>query len=205
MILFVDNYDSFTFNLVHLVAKFRRDLIVLRNDNKKIFDLIRSGFIDAVIISPGPGAPEQSGLCIEMLDILPPYVPVLGVCLGHQILALYGGNKVVRADRVMHGKVSPIYHTQESIFYKLKSPFYATRYHSLIMKEPSNHTVKIIARSDLGEPMAIKYVDRPWIGLQFHPESVLTPCGDQIIQNFLNMVSKSQRSCVLDLVMSQAS
>ncbi len=193
MILFIDNYDSFTFNLVHLVSNFKTDLIVLRNDDTKIFKIVNSSLLEGVIISPGPGRPEKSGFCLKVLEKLSPSIPVLGVCLGHQILAVYADVRVLKSKRIMHGKISPIYHNNTSLFFGLNNPFFATRYHSLIVDEPQNSSlICIIARSEFEEPMALKFKDRPWFGLQFHPESVLTKDGVKIIKNFFKEVEKKR-------------
>ncbi len=191
MILFIDNYDSFTFNLVHLFAKFNKNLVVLRNDDPRILEVINSYQLEGVVISPGPGRPEESGLCLKALERLSPFVPVLGVCLGHQILAVYANIKVLSSKRIMHGKISSIYHNSTSLFFGLSNPFLATRYHSLIIDEPQKDSlIRITARSEFEEPMALEYKDRPWFGLQFHPESILTKEGTKIIKNFIKEVEK---------------
>ena len=191
MILLIDNYDSFTFNLVQLFQKLGAFPIVMRNDNRKIFDFLEKKELEAVVISPGPGSPKTSGLCVEFLQKLSPTIPVLGVCLGHQILGHVAGYEIKKKKNIMHGKTSYITYKPHIIFSDIENPFKATRYHSLVIGEPEKKTslsIEIIARSKDGEIMGISYKDRPWIGIQFHPESILSTSGPKIIENFIKKV-----------------
>ena len=189
MFLLIDNYDSFTYNLVQTFQQLGHNPRVLRNSEPELLQLAGSRDLEAVVISPGPGRPEHAGLCPRFLDLLPHHVPLLGVCLGHQLLAVHGGHRVVRAARIMHGKISTIDHDDSLLFAGIPQSFPAVRYHSLIM-EPvpaSRHrTLAVTAWTEAGEPMGLRYLDRPWMGIQFHPESVMTSDGPQLLTNFVN-------------------
>ncbi|MDR0827656.1 MAG: anthranilate phosphoribosyltransferase [Desulfovibrio sp.] len=185
MFLLIDNYDSFTFNLVQAFMQLGREPEVIRNDDTALPGLAGRADLDMVCISPGPGRPESAGLCLEFLRALSPTVPVLGVCLGHQVLGHFAGARVEVADRVMHGKQSEILHDGQGIFSGLPRPMQAGRYHSLLVRaEDAPELLKITARTAENEVMALSYVDRPWAGVQFHPESVLTPEGPRLLANF---------------------
>ncbi len=193
MFLLIDNFDSFTFNLVQAFQGLGRDPEVLRNDRPELLDLAGSGTLSMVCLSPGPSRPENAGYCLEFLARLPHSVPVLGVCLGHQTLGHFAGAKVEVADRIMHGKTSMISHQGTGLFTGLPNPFEVGRYHSLLVKadeapEEARKLLQVTARTDQGEVMGLKYADRPWAGVQFHPESVLTPLGPQLLANFVNGV-----------------
>ncbi len=192
MLLIIDNYDSFTYNLVQLFQPTGIDLCVLRNDDQDIIAMVHNSNIQGIIISPGPGRPETSGCCLSLLQILAPDIPVLGVCLGHQILAFWAGLGIRKADQVIHGKTSQIFHNQTDLFNGIVNPFPATRYHSLIMVQEDNKSaqnlIQVTACSENKEPMALKYIDRPWFGVQFHPESILTTEGPKIIENFVGLI-----------------
>lgn len=186
MILIIDNYDSFTYNLVQLVGGLDPDLMVIRNDavgTEEIEKLKPSH----IILSPGPGYPKDAGVCKDVIRRFAGSVPILGVCLGHQAICEVCGARIARAARLMHGKKSDIWiDTESPVFRGLPERIEAARYHSLIARrETIPETLKIIARDDMGEVMAVSFRDAPVYGLQFHPESVLTPCGDIIIRNFL--------------------
>jgi len=188
MLLLVDNFDSFTYNLVQAFQVLNRFPVVRRNNAAELLELARRPELQGLILSPGPGKPKDSGLCLELLGQLPKHTPVLGVCLGHQILAEFAGCQVVRAGRIMHGKTSAISHCGQGLFAGLSNPFTATRYHSLIMELDEDRArlpVTITARSEAGEPMGLAYGDRPWAGVQFHPESILTREGPKLLENFL--------------------
>lgn len=191
MFLLIDNFDSFTFNLVQVFQQIGVFPRVVRNDRPELLDMPGKEDLDGVAISPGPGGPLDSGYCLDFLARLEHNVPVLGVCLGHQILGHFAGHEVRRAGRIMHGKTSQIHHDGEDLFTGLCNPFSATRYHSLLVDEaPSRDTgltFKVTARSGQGELMALRYHDRPWAGIQFHPESVLTLQGPQLLSNFASL------------------
>jgi len=192
MLLVLDNYDSFTFNLVQYLGELAADhpitddLRVERNDALTL-DQIRELAPDAILISPGPGDPDQSGVCLEVLRELSPTIPTLGVCLGHQSIAQVYGGKVVRAKELMHGKTSPVLHEGQGVFAGLPNPLTATRYHSLIAERESlPDCLEITAWLEDGTIMGLRHRDFPHLqGVQFHPESVLTQNGHQLLSNFL--------------------
>ncbi|MDR2198737.1 MAG: anthranilate phosphoribosyltransferase [Deltaproteobacteria bacterium] len=191
MFLLVDNYDSFTYNLAQAFQALGAEPRVLRNDSRELLSLADSPELERVCLSPGPGHPREAGLCLEFLSRLAKRerpVPLLGVCLGHQLLGLFSGSEVERAQRVMHGKVSPVEHTGEGIFTGLSQGMAAGRYHSLLVSEPredSPFPFRVTARTVEGEIMALEYLNLPWSGVQFHPESVLTPEGADLLKNFV--------------------
>jgi len=185
MILVIDNYDSFTFNLVQMFEALGRDVQVRRNDKISIRD-IKDLSPAAIVISPGPGRPERAGISLEVIRRFAQEIPILGVCLGHQAIATAFGGKVVRAPRIMHGKTSTISHDGEGIFKGVPDPFEAVRYHSLIVDRrylPSELVMS--AWTEYGEVMAIRHVRYPTYGVQFHPESILTREGERILKNFV--------------------
>ncbi len=192
MLLVLDNYDSFTFNLVQYLGELAADhpitqeLRVERNDALTL-EQIRELAPDAILISPGPGDPDQSGVCLEVLRQLSPTVPTLGVCLGHQSIAQVYGGKVVRAKELMHGKTSPVLHEGQGVFAGLPNPLTATRYHSLIAERDSLPAcLEVTAWLEDGTIMGLRHRDHPHLqGVQFHPESVLTQSGHQLLSNFL--------------------
>ena len=186
MIVLIDNYDSFTYNLVQYIGEIDPDIRVLRNDKTGVEE-IRALNPDHIVVSPGPCTPNEAGISREVIATFGPEVPTLGVCLGHQCIGdVYGGN-VVRADRIMHGKVSSIRHHGDLLFADIESPFEATRYHSLIIERDSVPAIlEITAETDEREIMGVKHKDFPVWGVQFHPESILTDCGKQLIRNFLS-------------------
>ncbi len=186
MILLIDNYDSFTFNLVQVLQKMGVDPVVVRNNDPFVFEALE-GELEAAVISPGPGRPEHAGLCLEFLHRLDPTVPVLGVCLGHQVLGHLAGAKVRVADRIMHGKTSMVHHEQQGIFSGVPNPFEVCRYHSLVVEPEDQRGFKVTAWTEEKEVMGLEYADRAWMGVQFHPESILTPMGPVIVKNFLGM------------------
>jgi para-aminobenzoate synthetase component 2 len=192
MLLVLDNYDSFTFNLVQYLGELAAehpigtDLRVERNDALNL-EQIRALQPDAILISPGPGDPDQSGVCLEVLRELSPTIPTLGVCLGHQSIAQVYGGKVVRARELMHGKTSPVLHEGQGVFAGLPNPLTATRYHSLIAERESlPDCLEITAWLEDGTIMGLRHREYPHLqGVQFHPESVLTQSGHQLLANFL--------------------
>ncbi|CAB1062854.1 Anthranilate synthase, amidotransferase component (EC [Olavius sp. associated proteobacterium Delta 1] len=184
MILLIDNYDSFTYNLVQLLEQMDQEVNVFRNDRIDMpqIEALRPS---ALMVSPGPGTPADSGISLEAIDRLGPRIPVLGVCLGHQAIAAVFGGKVVRADRIMHGKTSMIFHDGHSIFQDLANPFEAVRYHSLIVERESlPDCLEISAWTEQGEIMGLRHRKHRVEGVQFHPESILTEAGKNLLQNF---------------------
>lgn len=189
MFLLIDNYDSFTFNLVQAFQRLGKYPEVRKNDDASVLELAESGTLSAVCLSPGPSHPGHAGYCLEFLRRLPAEVPVLGVCLGHQILGAFAGAEIRRADRIMHGKSSSIEHNGEGLFAELPNPLVVGRYHSLVVDvdgapEDVRNRLQVTARTAGGTVMAMRYADRPWHGVQFHPESVLTPEGEKLISHF---------------------
>lgn len=184
MILVIDNYDSFTYNLVQLMGEMGADLRVVRNDRATI-DEIRAMQPSHIVISPGPGTPDDAGISQDVIRELGPTIPTLGVCLGQQSIGQVYGGRVVRAPRLMHGKTSMIFHKNAALFTGVPSPFEATRYHSLIVEEPLPDCLTVTAFTETGEVMALRHKTLPVAGVQFHPESVLTRFGTRILQNFL--------------------
>ncbi len=185
MILMIDNYDSFTYNLVQYLGELGAELAVFRNDKITILQIKRLKPTH-IVISPGPGRPKDAGISKEVIAEFAPKIPILGVCLGHQAIAEVFGAKIVRAKRLMHGKTSLIYHNKKDIFKNIPNPFEATRYHSLIVKRDSlPECFEITAQTKEKEIMAIKHKKYPVFGVQFHPESILTSVGRDILNNFL--------------------
>jgi len=188
MILMIDNYDSFTYNLVQYLGELKAKVQVYRNDALTIAK-IRKMKPAKIVISPGPGRPEDAGISIEIIKQLGPEIPVLGVCLGHQGIGYAFGGKVINAKRLMHGKVSLIKHNSQGIFKGLPNPFEATRYHSLVIDSkhvPECLTVTAITTDD-GEIMGVQHKIYPIYGVQFHPESILTKQGMNLLKNFLSL------------------
>ena len=186
MILVIDNYDSFTYNLVQMLGGIGAELEVVRNDVEPVPELLARG-PDGIVLSPGPGRPEDAGVCIDLLRARPD-VPLLGVCLGHQALGSAFGGTVSRARVLMHGKTSEVDHGGVGVLAGLPSPFVATRYHSLAVEEDSlPGTLEPLAWSEDGTLMAMRHRELPYWGVQFHPESVLTDTGPHLLQNFLDI------------------
>jgi para-aminobenzoate synthetase component II len=190
MIFMVDNYDSFTFNLVQYLGELGEDLVVKRNDQTTLNE-IRKMEPEFLMISPGPGNPSEAGISLEVIKSFSGVIPILGVCLGHQSIAQAYQGDVVPAEQLMHGKTSDIYHDGKTIFKGLPNPFPATRYHSLIVKrETLPPCFEISAWTENGEIMAIRHTELPLEGVQFHPESILTSCGKEILKNFVHYYGK---------------
>jgi anthranilate synthase/aminodeoxychorismate synthase-like glutamine amidotransferase len=186
MVLLIDNYDSFTYNLAQYVGELGEDVKVVRNDEITV-EKAAARNPDCLIISPGPGTPDDAGISRELIRHFAGSIPVLGVCLGHQCIASAYDGKVARADRLMHGKTSPVYHTGSGIFQGLPNPFEATRYHSLIVEEDAlPDGIEVTAHTAEGEVMGIRVTGQPVEGVQFHPESILTTHGRLLLSNFLN-------------------
>jgi anthranilate synthase component 2 len=187
MILVIDNYDSFTYNLVHYLNELGAETVVHRNDALSVAEALGMK-PEGVLLSPGPCTPNEAGICLELLAAAPESLPVLGVCLGHQAMGQAFGGKVVRAKELMHGKTSPIHHTGKGVFQGLKTPFTATRYHSLtIEKDSIPQVLEITAWTDDGEIQGVQHRTRPIHGVQFHPESIATECGHELLGNFLDI------------------
>ena len=185
MILVIDNYDSFTFNLVQMLEALGRDVQVRRNDKISIRD-IEDLSPSAIVISPGPGRAEKAGITLEVIRRFAQEIPILGVCLGHQAIATAFGGKVVRAPRIMHGKTSAISHDGEGIFEGVPDPFEAVRYHSLIVdRRYLPYELVMSAWTEYGEVMGIRHARYPTYGVQFHPESILTREGERMLKNFI--------------------
>ena len=184
MILVIDNYDSFTYNLVQYLGDLGAELVVYRNDAVTP-DEIRDLAPSHIVISPGPGTPEDGGISLEVILRFHAMTPILGVCLGHQCIAAAFGGRVDRAARLMHGKTSLVHHDQRGILAGVPSPFNAMRYHSLIVDDPLPECLEPVAYTEAGEMMALRHKSAPLTGLQFHPESILTEHGKQILANFL--------------------
>jgi len=187
MILMIDNYDSFTYNLVQYLGELGEKLEVYRNDKISI-DVIEKLAPDKIVISPGPGEPKDAGVSKKVVENFTGKIPILGVCLGHQVIAEAFGAKIIRADRLMHGKTSQINHDGKTIFKDIQNPFTATRYHSLIIKKDTLPDCFLVsAKTDEGEIMGIRHKVYPVEGVQFHPESILTSSGKQLLKNFLSL------------------
>ncbi len=186
-VLVIDNYDSFTYNLVQYLQELGADVICYRNDKISLAKLKKLKF-DRIVISPGPGRPTDAGISCGLIKNYYKKVPILGVCLGHQCIGYCFGSKIIKSDKIMHGKTSLIKHNKKGIFKDIKNPFIATRYHSLIIKKNTlAKNLSVTATTDDGIIMAIKDKDYPLYGVQFHPESILTKEGKKILSNFLKI------------------
>jgi len=193
MILVVDNYDSFTYNLVHYLAELGAETVVRRNDQITVQDAFAMK-PQAVLLSPGPCAPDQAGICLPLLRGAAEDLPILGVCLGHQAMGQAFGGDVIRAKTLMHGKTSPIRHAGKGLFKGLPDPFTATRYHSLAVKrETLPAELEVTAWTEDGEIMGLQHRTRPIHGVQFHPESVATEHGHSLLANFLEIAGVPHR------------
>ena len=189
MYVLIDNYDSFTYNLVHFLGELGAEVAVFRNDSitpENILRLSPSG----IILSPGPCDPSKAGICLETIKMAAGTIPILGVCLGHQSIGQAFGAKIVRAPTLMHGKLSKIFHDEIEIFSGLKRPFVATRYHSLMVSEEGLPSVlRVTARTEDGVIMGVKHEHYPIFGVQFHPESIASEHGHDLLKNFLQITS----------------
>ncbi|HOF04504.1 MAG TPA: aminodeoxychorismate/anthranilate synthase component II [Syntrophales bacterium] len=188
MILMIDNYDSFTYNLVQYLKQMGREVDVYRNDEFTAADMAGRD-IEAIFLSPGPCSPREAGVTVDIIRHFHQDIPIMGVCLGHQAIGYAFGGEVIRAAKVMHGKTSPIYSDGRTIYQGLPNPFTAGRYHSLIVRRDNLPScLEISAETEEGEIMGLRHREFPVEGIQFHPESILTPQGKRIIRNFLNLV-----------------
>ncbi|MBV8681706.1 MAG: aminodeoxychorismate/anthranilate synthase component II [Caulobacteraceae bacterium] len=193
MILVVDNYDSFTFNLVHYLNELGARTIVRRNDAIDVGEALAMA-PDAVLLSPGPCTPNEAGICLDLITAAPPELPIFGVCLGLQAIGQAFGGKVVRAKTLMHGKTSPVRHGGVGLFRDLPDSFTATRYHSLAVEPQSlPHVLEVTAWTEDGEIMGLSHRNRPVHGVQFHPESIATECGHRLLGNFLELAGLQAR------------
>ncbi len=191
----IDNYDSFTYNLVQYLGELGEELVVRRNDKISVDEILemKPKFI---MISPGPCSPNEAGVSMEVVQRFAGEIPIFGVCLGHQSIAQVFGGNVIRADRLMHGKTSEIYHDEKSVFKGLPSPMVATRYHSLIVERESlPDCFKISAQTEEGEIMAIRHKTLPVEGVQFHPESIMTAGGKRLLKNFIEEFREFESTC----------
>jgi anthranilate synthase component 2 len=193
MILMIDNYDSFTYNLVQYLGELGAEVETVRNDAVGLADIIALK-PEAIVISPGPCTPNEAGICLEVVRALGPTHPILGVCLGHQCIGQAYGATVVRAERIMHGKTSMIYHRSQGVFAGLPQPFEATRYHSLVL-DPDTipECLSVMAWTEYNgghEIMGIRHQQLNVQGVQFHPESILTTCGHDLLRNFLQSINR---------------
>jgi anthranilate synthase component 2 len=186
-LLVIDNYDSFTYNLVHFLGDLGASSTVRRND-KITLDEIADMAPEAIVLSPGPGTPDTAGICLAVIERFSPQTPLLGVCLGHQAIGQAMGGDVIRAPQLMHGKTSRINHTGKGIFRGLNSGFTATRYHSLtVAPDTLPQTLEVTASTDDGLIMGLQHRSQPTFGVQFHPESIASENGHALLQNFLNI------------------
>jgi anthranilate synthase/aminodeoxychorismate synthase-like glutamine amidotransferase len=193
MILMIDNYDSFTYNLVQYLGQLGEEVAVRRNDAIAL-DEIAVMNPEAIFLSPGPCSPEQAGITLDVVRRFHRSVPLMGVCLGHQAIGQAFGGRVVRAGRIMHGKTSPILNDGRTIFHGLPNPFPAGRYHSLIVeRETLPDCLEVSAETEEGEIMGLRHREWPVEGIQFHPESILTPLGKRIVRNFLKLIDRKER------------
>lgn len=191
MIILIDNYDSFTYNLYQALIKYVDDVRVIRNDTLSI-EAIEQLKPSGLVISPGPGRPEKSGICVELVKTMSRKTPILGVCLGHQIISIAFGGKVCLAYKAVHGKQAKIQHYRQGIYAHMPMPFRAARYHSLIVDRvnmPADFIVE--SETDEGEVMGMRHKDLPVFGVQFHPESILTPEGDRLISQFMKVCGEN--------------
>lgn len=195
MILLIDNYDSFTYNLYQLISMQHEDVKVVRNDEITL-DEIEKLAPEAIVISPGPGRPEDAGICVELIRRFAPKIPILGVCLGHQAIGIAFGGNVVRAPQIVHGKKTPVFHSRKGLFEKVNLPFQAGRYHSLVVdKQSLPKDLRIDAETPDGLIMGIKHHSYPCFGIQFHPESILTEQGAILLANFVKIAKQQVAPC----------
>jgi anthranilate synthase/aminodeoxychorismate synthase-like glutamine amidotransferase len=185
MILVIDNYDSFTYNLVQLLGGMATDIVVIRNDEKTVNEVEKMD-PSRILISPGPGRPEQAGITLEVIRKFSGRRPILGVCLGHQAIGLAFGGQVVHAPALMHGRTSGVHHSGDPLFAGVSNPFTATRYHSLVIEPKSMpDALRVTATTADGVVMAVRHRAHPTVGVQFHPESILTVEGEKMISNWM--------------------
>jgi anthranilate synthase component 2 len=183
----IDNYDSFTFNLVHYLGALGANVKVLRNDQARVEDVIGEE-PDSIVLSPGPCTPHEAGICLDLIREASAKIPIFGVCLGHQAIGEAFGGEVVRAPQPIHGKIADIFHQGETVFHALPSPFKATRYHSLVVRRDTLPTeLAVTAQTGDGLIMGLSHITRPTHGVQFHPESIASEHGHALLRNFLEL------------------
>jgi anthranilate synthase/aminodeoxychorismate synthase-like glutamine amidotransferase len=193
MILMIDNYDSFTYNLVHYLAELGEEVVVHRNDKIELEDIGKLN-PDMMVVSPGPCTPKEAGISVDAIKEFAGRMPILGVCLGHQSVAYAYGAEIVRADRLLHGKTSEIHHDAKGIYKDIPDPFEATRYHSLLINKKSlPDEFEVTSWTDEGEIMGIRHKEHLIEGVQFHPESILTKHGKDLLRNFIALARKNSR------------
>lgn len=189
MILMIDNYDSFTYNLVHYLGELGEKVLIFRNDKITIEEVGKLN-PDVVVVSPGPCTPKEAGISVDLIKEFAGRIPILGVCLGHQSIGYAFGGNIVRAQRLLHGKTSQIYHDGKGVYEDVPNPFDATRYHSLLIeKESLPDILKVTAWTDEGEIMGVRHKEHLIEGVQFHPESILTKHGKDILRNFMKIAN----------------
>jgi anthranilate synthase component II len=194
MLTLIDNYDSFTYNLVHFLGELGASTRVYRNDKVSVDDVLAEG-PEAIVLSPGPCDPDRAGICLELIERAGPVVPILGVCLGHQAIGQVYGGRVVRAPTLMHGKLSKVHHTGKGVFSGLPQDFSATRYHSLVVERASlPEALEITAETADAVIMGLQHKRYPVYGVQFHPESITSEHGHQLLANFLDLARVERRA-----------
>jgi len=203
MILVIDNYDSFTYNLVQYLSEFDIQVEVFRNNKIEISEIMKKNLL-GIVISPGPGTPYDAGISIELIKIAGPEIPILGVCLGHQAIAVAYGGRVLPGKKLMHGKPSNIYHQQKGIYRGIESPFLAGRYHSLVIDANTfPDCLEINAQTDDNIIMGVQHKEYPVIGMQYHPESILTKKGKVLLENFIDFAKEHKKdSCKMKKVIN---
>ncbi|GGE84818.1 aminodeoxychorismate/anthranilate synthase component II [Priestia taiwanensis] len=195
MILMIDNYDSFTFNLVQFLGELGEELLVKRNDEITLEE-IKVLDPDFIMVSPGPCSPNEAGISMDVINYFAGKIPIFGVCLGHQSIAQVFGGDVVRAERLMHGKTSSVYHNGETVYKDIPNPFTATRYHSLIVKkETLPECLEVTSWTEEGEIMGIRHKTLPIEGVQYHPESIMTSHGKELLKNFITAYKRREEVC----------
>lgn len=196
MILMIDNYDSFTYNLVQYIGELGEKVTVVRNDELSISEIEQLS-PSIIVVSPGPCTPNEAGISLDVITHFAGKIPVFGVCLGHQSIGQAFGGKVIRAERLMHGKTSPVYHDGKGVNTNMPNPFHATRYHSLLVeKESLPDCLEVTSWTDEGEIMGIRHKEFAVEGVQFHPESIMTEEGKKLIQNFFEAYSPAVREII---------
>ncbi|WP_342641763.1 anthranilate synthase component II [Rhodoligotrophos ferricapiens] len=192
MIILIDNYDSFTYNLVHYLGELGADVQVYRNDKITVPEVVEAD-PEAIVLSPGPCTPNEAGISVELIEKAGQTIPILGVCLGHQSIGQVYGGQVVRAPQVMHGKLSTIRHSGKGVFHGINSAFQATRYHSLIVERDSlPDSLEVTAETDDGIIMGLQHKEHPVHGVQFHPESIASEYGHKLLKNFLDLAQRAK-------------